>query len=605
LIDFFNQMQKASFCGTRVFEATEMAGVSMWQFVPTFVQAVVLRAMGIVDTLTDLLSHTRASRIEIWLPADCVAHMWRSVGECVASATGVSIEAVDDVGASMPMRFVDYPPATLRQGSPIPGKQTFLGSRRSLRSDGTSSRLVAASHLRHWQRVPGRPSHEYDEQIYPLLGELRRRNWDNMTIIDSASPRSFQGAQAEAARLRDRQEGVQWRMLCSYAPVTTVDISSVSERCNELWRTTSAQPTFRGMWFYRGVDLFPALSTFLAAAFREHLPEVIQALTLADSVIFEERPQCVLVTSEAVGVFERALVIKAGMADIPTIGLQHGMIFPNHYHYMHQGVSTDVRKQPFGFVRPTATCVWGERWKHNLTERGSYPSDAVVVTGNWRYDEVGSFLKRVDSDGIRARHGIGAGTRIAMVVSGNHNVGSFLNAVIPAIATISGLTPIVKMHPLDSPIPLREAIEARAIAERQVVTHLWEGLCVADIVITQISTVAAEALLFGRNVILTNFERVKGWDTYFESRAFLHVNDPDSLKEAIEKCLEHDSVDEGMMLARGEFLSQYFGKADGMSAARVADVIDGLVRPETPRGVPTDREEADARGSTPRPAQGD
>ena len=66
------------------------------------------------------------------------------------------------------------------------------------------------------------------------------------------------------------------------------------------------------------------------------------------------------------------MLIEAARAGIPSVGLQHGMIFENNYDYMH--VDTGHDSALSAFTVPRKTCVWGELWREALTGNGTYPT---------------------------------------------------------------------------------------------------------------------------------------------------------------------------------------------------------------------------------------
>jgi CDP-glycerol glycerophosphotransferase (TagB/SpsB family) len=201
----------------------------------------------------------------------------------------------------------------------------------------------------------------------------------------------------------------------------------------------------------------------------------------------------------------------------------------------------------------------------------------VRVTGNPRYDQIAQFTENADRAKIRKRFGVRDDKKVALIVSGNYNVGEFLGACIATTESMDRIVPIIKMHPLDSKSPLRHILKKHHIRDRAVVRELFEGLIIADVVITQLSTVAAEALLLGKKVVLVDYDGLKGWEAYTESRAFFQVNDYGALKSAIEKCVDFESLPGDMVVARDQFVEEYFHKMDGMASARVVDVIESLI----------------------------
>jgi len=172
---------------------------------------------------------------------------------------------------------------------------------------------------------------------------------------------------------------------------------------------------------------------------------------------------------------------------------------------MQRNIVTQYLPKKNGFFRPRITCVWGSAWKENLVENGFYPEDAVIVTGNWRYDQLFNIIKKMDVLTIKKHLSVPPDKKVIMIASGNQNVSEFINSCLRIIRTMDHVFPIIKLHPLDNPNPIYQAVKSYQFSKKIIIDELFEGLKIADVVVSQLSTVISEALLLDKRIIIANF----------------------------------------------------------------------------------------------------
>jgi hypothetical protein len=336
----------------------------------------------------------------------------------------------------------------------------------------------------------------------------------------------------------------------------------------------------------------PPLRQELERAFLQTLPQCAEMLAIAQRMLEEERPDAVMASYET-GPFQRALLIQAGRSGIPTVGLMHGMIFANHYDYMHCCIIDDpAAAGTAGFVAPRVTCVWGPTWKQVLTEHGHYPPGAVAVTGHWRYDDVVAIASGVNIEETKRRVGVSAEKLTVLVTSNGVNTIDYLQECLTCLAGRPDCQPIVRLHPSDDVPAVQDALQSLGYPSSVLVGgNLMESLAIAKLVISQKSTVATEALLLDKPLIVVDFQDLPGWEVFADSGICLYVGGPEELQPAINLGLDDPSIWSQLKEAREEFLRQYFFKIDGQAAQRVVSVVDDLVSATASTSVDTRRVE--------------
>jgi glycosyltransferase involved in cell wall biosynthesis len=154
-----------------------------------------------------------------------------------------------------------------------------------------------------------------------------------------------------------------------------------------------------------GVDLGPALADCVATEARRSLAGQFRGAHRVRRLLQRLRPAAVLLADE----YHRQTWLSAARAEgIPTVAIQHGMIYRWHNGYIH-------RSRPETLRLPARTYVFG-RWERDLLVRSSvYRGDEVRVGGSPRLDLVAP--GRDDRDAIRAELGVAPGDRL-VVISG-------------------------------------------------------------------------------------------------------------------------------------------------------------------------------------------
>jgi len=138
---------------------------------------------------------------------------------------------------------------------------------------------------------------------------------------------------------------------------------------------------------------------------------------------------------------------------------------------------------------------------------------------------------------------------------------------------------IIKPHPgADDPRVIRRMLQEKGyedvvLAEGQI----GEWLQTADLVISQISTVVTEAILFDKPVILADFLKIRGAEPYVDGGVCLYITAPSELKEAVNEIMNDQATITKLKEARQAFLSRYFFKLDGKSGERVVETLEMLL----------------------------
>lgn len=563
------------------------AEVFYWQFLPSYIWTTFFRAVEYTKIAVSLIEEMSPDIIRVLPAYDSNSMLWFKLMGSIAQTFKIVVkfERVNPLGffcrpreqLKHALRRIGIPEQIRILSNAIFNLYFFCAEKfnfhRMPKKHDVNS-ILFASFERNWVRAQKKQEGFYDQQIYPLLSSLRDNGWNKFFGIDC--PYSFKSPlKLIAERAQDKEKDVSWSGFYSFSNLLSTNLIKKKARdiFRKQWVEIETNPDFADKLQYRGVKLLPVLKDELKRAFVRILPACAQINDIAYRVLKDKSPKGLILTYET-GPYQRAFITAARKLKIPSIGLMHGMIFDNHYDYMHASINADSNSKPVGFVVPEVTCVWGAFWKSNLTCRGHYPSDSIVVTGNWRYDRLVNTLKNINLEEIKDFFGVIPGKKIILIISGGMHTLAYLNNCLLSLSTVNDICLLVKIHPADDPVPVLKLLKRYGIKTNFLIKgQLTEALLIADLVISQVSTVLSEAVLLNKQVILVDFEGHRGYEEYYNLEIFFIVNDIKKLSEIIFLALKEPYPNKEISIARNRFISNYFFKNDGHSAKRVADVL--------------------------------
>jgi hypothetical protein len=135
----------------------------------------------------------------------------------------------------------------------------------------------------------------------------------------------------------------------------------------------------------------------------------------------------------------------ARRSGIPSVAVQHGVIYPNSPDYS--------RPSHPALVKPDVTCVFGEYERELLIREGGYDPGAVVATGSPRSnpDSAVISLSADERSAVRRSLGVADGDRMLVISTARHTVGDEIHSMAMVARLLDGPTPgvhmVFKLHP--------------------------------------------------------------------------------------------------------------------------------------------------------------
>lgn len=574
--EVINNLLASSIGGEPLAQAFSERGVGLMQFAPSYVWPSLFVATQLSELLEPVFRRESPRIVVLYSSEGAYGRIWGGLVAAFATKVGAEIEHMPKSIHGLPSRMGEQLKSMLR-GWGVAYLVRHLKRRFSTclaRSTSTlSSReqrpvVFMTQGARHW--VSSKDGGVRDEQCYPVARALARAGFTDMQFVDT------EGVDINNLRKRNGQlEGsaVSWQSYDSYCPNSLGYFFTNWRRLNRLRCKAMQDPIFNKHMTHGGVSLVGALTDtfrqiFLDVAFESH-----EYLVAAEQLIKREDPIIIVLTYET-GPAQRSLIIESSRVCVPTFGLQHGMIFDNHYDYMHARVTTNPLAEPGSMAIPLRTCVWGELWRDNLVESGCYPSEAVAITGNWRYDQLTApTLLSMPNNGVLTQR-FDKCRRVVSILSAASETEAYVRICLDLVSELGDTVPLVKVHPSEKAEIVKDVISAAGFpAETLYSGNLIELLTRSDIVISQFSTVVTEAMLLNKSVIVVNLTGLEFANEYQKSGACLYATTIEELRDCLIRLIFDTKTIEDLAEGRKRFVERTFFRLDGASAQRVASEV--------------------------------
>jgi len=334
---------------------------------------------------------------------------------------------------------------------------------------------------------------------------------------------------------------------------------------------------------YKGIEMHPLLEQKFSELFHRKFSEVVKYIELAKEAVRMEKPDVVVVVDEY-GMYGKAAVFAGEQAGIPTVAVQHGIMSDSNIALFHPSGELTDRSTPLHNPIPDKTLVNGEYYKNFLASFG-YPQNSFVPTGQPKYDVLAKAEKIFNKEKTRAELGLKQHEKMLVLASSTQGFPkkeneNFMKSLFGAVKKIGGLKLVIKLHPNEYDSSLHKKL-AREAGIEFVITkdaNTSELLYACDALITISSTVALEAMILGKPVVIANLTGKPDQVPYVEKQAAAGVYKDSDMLPTIKKILFDEKTIKKLEEPRKKFVFDYAYKIDGMAAKRSADMIRGMVR---------------------------
>ena len=285
------------------------------------------------------------------------------------------------------------------------------------------------------------------------------------------------------------------------------------------------------------------------------------------------RPRAVCLYAESSG-WGRAVCAACRAAAVPSVAIQHGILYPRYYSYLH---GEDEEDAPI----PDRTAVFGEAAKRFLIEQGHYPADSLVVTGSPKFDALVSAIPDLDREAVRGRLGVPRGARLLVVASRyrgiretHQSIGSAFGSLVKAAEALDDTYLVVKPHPAERGDEYAAAIAAAGATRCRVLAgdvDVAQLLHAADALVTVESLSATEALVLGRPIVILNMPT--NLAEMVRSGVAVGVDVGADPGPALASVLQDGETRARLKEARRRYLSDLAHGVDGQATTRIVTLL--------------------------------
>ena len=350
-------------------------------------------------------------------------------------------------------------------------------------------------------------------------------------------------------------------------PVIHAWIAALPDQIRSLlqYYRVERSPSFRDSFVFANTDV----SCFYVPKLRravERSAEWAQAVGAAVESLRAAGDVKALMVVKEMYASEMVSIAAARELGIPTIGVQHGTIFPMHLIY------TVPRGYVEGAPVPDYFAVYGEYAKDVVSRLGSYPAHRVLVTGGARFDRL--VRQPADRASARRRVGLPLDARVILLTTQFYPwFPEAARALFQAAARRTDCTICVKTHQIfDRPLDFYRdlAREVGLTGVRYFEDHFEDLLSACDVLVSASSTTVFEAILLGRPTICVNFSDEPDRYPYVSDGGSLGARREEELSDALDLLLSNDASEE-LAAGRQRFLRQHAGpSAEGLAAEALA-----------------------------------
>ncbi len=273
---------------------------------------------------------------------------------------------------------------------------------------------------------------------------------------------------------------------------------------------------------------------------------------------------------------EENLLGKAFMLNDPTkktLALSFELIYPGCSHGYHKSSRAQDKKSKFYRPTPNVKCVWGNYAKKTLINSCNYPKEIIKITGDPRFDFL--FNEIYDNKKLAKKYGL---SKKPKVMFASQNRSNLYHLLLEIASENPHFEFIFKPHPKENKQSVEDFFKNKLsnLVIVEPTAKLYEVISVSDYITSFGSSVAFEAMLMGKPVIILNFEKriEQGLPL---SRGGIEVTSAKQFKETLSKLKDKKYAKEASTKAK-EFVKQLYTKNDGKATENVIKEMKKLLK---------------------------
>ena len=463
------------------------------------------------------------------------------------------------------------------------GKAALAGAPPAPTADARPLALFL-SHAAFWRerRDPEGDTAEYEHYFDRILPAVAAAG-DLRAFVVAVGPRAAFRRRGVADRVADWARlrpvsGPYVHVNRFTSPRVLREVRRSAALARRAWRALRRSAGLGEAFSHRGVGFADLAGPDLAGTLLRQLPWAVRSYEEMTEALQATRPAVVCLYAESSG-WGRAAIAASRAAGVPTVAIQHGILYPKYYSYRHGPDEADC-------PRPDRTAVFGESARSILIELGHYAPESLVVTGSPKFDDLLAAAARWDRTQTRRRLDVAENERLVIVASRHRSIrdthasiGADFPALVRAVDALPGVKALIKPHPAEPEDAYAADLRAAGGARVGVLPRgadLMELLHAADGLVTVESLSAVEALVLRRPVLVLSMPT--HLRDLVESGAALGVAAGADPTSALRDMLFDEAVRARLEQARARYLRHVAQGVDGGATARIVALLRETAR---------------------------
>jgi hypothetical protein len=547
---------------------------SLWWFTEIYLhkEQVILDIYRALAALQTLVARERPLDMRLTSDSPVVRHL----GPCVAASHGIG----GDARISAALWWTRLARLDLRARALTLSARLAADRYRGTPGPRGETTVAAFIHRAFWRA--GGEDGSAESYIGPILEALEQRaGAQRVGLVGVGPSTNFRTARR---RTPSRGERSSVTPVERFAPPGALRASqAVWRRRHANFRTLTQAPSLRAAAVIQGIDCWPLIREQLAGVAWLQWPWSVRAMDEAAAALDALRPAAVLTYAEAGG-WGRALVLEARRRGIPSIGAQHGFIYRHWLNYRHEPDEMEPGQTP-PFPLPTRTLVFDLYAASHLRERGSFPAEAVEVTGSARLDELRrdvEALEPEDTRQFRRQLGLKEGDAVVLITTKEKEARGVLSGFMDAASAVAGAALVIKPHPAETANAYADVLRDRPgirIAPPEL--SLAALLSIARAVVTVNSTVALDAAVFDIPTLVIGLPN--NLSPFVDAGALAGSPGPAEVTALLNRILYDEKFRQHLAERRRAVFGDRADRGNGRAAAAAADAVLALAHKGHPR----------------------
>jgi hypothetical protein len=436
-------------------------------------------------------------------------------------------------------------------------------------------RVLFLSHAAFWRaRAEGADEVEYEHYFDRVIPAAAADGLDPFVVAvgprEAFRRRGIRGRVADWLRVGSPRD--PYVHVNRYSDVRVHrEVRRATAAIREGWRALERSPALVEAFSHRGVSFADLSEADFAATMLLQLPWAVRCYEEMAAALLAVRPSVVCLYAESSG-WGRAAVAACRAASVPTVAIQHGIVYPKYYSHRHDPEEQDTPV-------PDATALFGASARRLLTHLGHPRPDSLVLTGSPKFDELVERARAVDRDALRAKMGAAPGQPLLAVASRfrairdtHAAIGAVFPSLVAAVRAL-GVRCVVKPHPAESRAEYLGAVGLSdpAVDVLSPSADLLDLLIAADALVTVESLSAIEALVVGRPVVILNMPTHLG--ALVDAGVALGVDAGADPADAVRRALLDPDTRNALQHARALYLDELALGVDGRATERIVALL--------------------------------